>query len=251
MTDEPGPQPVTYAWAGATDVGRVRDHNEDSLWPVGHGAGPGPLVFAVADGLGGLQAGEVASRLAVDAVAAIPVNAGVPVADRVRAGDDAVVQWISESDDIFDSATTLTVAQLGSDGRLDIGHVGDSRLYAAGSGVFVQITTDQTVAQRKVDAGLITEREATLDPGRHILTSACGLLDVSIQHIAGLQLKPGNRVLMCSDGLSEMLTDGEIAAILHDTPSPAATVRALIGAANEAGGRDNITVIVINVVAAD
>ena len=93
----------------------------------------------------------------------------------------------------------------------------------------------------------ITELEATLDPGRHILTSACGLLDVSIQHLSGIQLTPGDRVVLCSDGLSEMLTDGEIAATLDDTPEPIDAVTRLIDAANDAGGRDNITVIVVNV----
>jgi protein phosphatase len=242
---------IRYCWAGGTDVGRAREHNEDSLHPVGDGVGPGPFVFAVADGLGGLQAGEVASRLAIEAVAAIPADTDVSVVDRVRAGDDAVVQWILGAEDIIDSATTLTVARLGADGRLDIGHVGDSRLYVAGGGVFVQVTTDQTVAQRKVDAGEITELEATLDPGRHILTSACGLLDVSIQHLSDIRLTPGDRLLLCSDGLSEMLTDGEIAAVLDDRPEPVDAARALIDAANEAGGRDNITVLVVNVDAAD
>ena len=106
---------------------------------------------------------------------------------------------------------------------------------SSGGGVFLQVTTDQTVAQRKVDAGEISELEATLDPDRHVLTSACGLLDISIQHLSGIQLQPGDRVLLCSDGLSEMLTDGEISSILDETPEPADAVSRLIDAANEAG----------------
>ena len=227
---------ITYSWAGATDEGRTRDHNEDSLYPEGSGVGPGPLVAAVADGLGGLDAGEVASRSAIDAVSAIPADdSTVSVADRVKAGDDAVVAFVMASPDIFDSATTLTIAALSPSGSLDVGHVGDSRLYVSGGGALLQVTTDQTVAQRKVDAGEITDLEATLDPGRHILTSACGLLDISIQHLAGIQLTAGDRVLLCSDGLSEMLTDGEISSILDETPDPAVAVSRLIDAANEAG----------------
>ena len=242
---------ITYRWAAASDVGRSRDNNQDSLFPLGSGSGPGPLIFAVADGLGGLEAGEVASRLAIEAATAAPADdEAVSLVDRLKAGHDAVVEFVLGSPDVIESATTLTLARVDVDGMLEVAHVGDSRLYASGDEVFYRVTTDQTVAQRKLDAGEISELEATLDPGRHILTSACGLDDLNIQHLAGIQLGPGERILLCSDGLTEMVSDGEIGWVLAGQSDPSETVTWLIDAANSAGGVDNITVIVVTVEAA-
>jgi len=238
---------LSFDWATSTDVGLNRERNEDSVAPLGNGESSGPLIIAVADGLGGLEAGDEASRRAVGAATAAPASGNTSVVDRVQAGDRAVKNFILASDDIANSATTLTVASFSADGVLDAAHVGDSRLYIASGSEFVQVTTDQTVAQRKVDAGEITIGQAAVDPGRHILTSACGLLDIKVQHIPGLELQRGDAVLMCSDGLTEMLTDHEINQILVAESDPVEATTALVDAANQAGGVDNITVAVIHV----
>lgn len=237
-----------YRWATATDAGRTRDHNEDFVSPLGDGESRGPLVIAVADGVGGLQAGEKASRRAAEAATAQPPGARISVIDRALTADRAVTDFVLASDDVVDSATTLTVASFSSDGHLDVGHVGDSRLYIFSGTELVQVTTDQTVAQRKVDDGVITRAEAQRDPARHILTSACGLLDIKVQHIPGLVLRSGDRVLVCSDGLTEMLLDHEISGVLATQPEPVAAATALVDAANNAGGVDNITVAIVDIV---
>lgn len=236
-----------FEWATATDVGRRRERNEDAVAPSGHGTSSGPLVVVVADGLGGLQAGEEASRRAVRAATAEPATSKASVVDRVQAGNQAVLDFIDSRDDIANSATTLTVAVVSPEAVLDVGHVGDSRLYVASGTEFVQVTTDQTVAQARVDAGQITPGQATQDPGRHILTCACGLPDLKVQHFAGLQLRRGDAVLLCSDGLTEMLDEQAINQLLQAESQAAAAAESLVAAANDAGGVDNITVGVIHV----
>lgn len=243
--------PYVYAWAGDSDTGLVRENNEDALYPSGPGAGPGPQVFAVADGLGGLDAGEVASRVAVQAATRPPPGGWVSVTDRMRAAERAVVHFVEADDTVAQSATTLTLAELTADGRLNVAHCGDSRLYLFAGHSLVQVSTDQTVTQRKLERGEITRPEARRDPERHILISALGVPDPTVQHVAGIELDPGDRILLCSDGLTEMVEDDTIARIIGWGGTPEATVKALIDSANEAGGRDNITVIVVEVTTAE
>ncbi len=236
--------PFVYTWAGDTHAGRTREHNEDAFYPQGSGSGPGPLILVVADGLGGLNAGEVASRLAVEAASRPAVSGLVSVVDRLRAAERAVLR--QAGGDNANMATTLTLAELSEDGRMGVAHCGDSRLYVLGDSL-VQVTTDQTVTQRKLMAGEITPAQARTDPDRHVLTSACGAPNLTVQHVAGIRLEPGDRILLCSDGLTEMLDDEAITAIMTNGSPPALTVRALIEAANRAGGVDNITAVVVDV----
>lgn len=238
--------PYVYTWAGDTHTGRTREHNEDAFYPHGSSSGVGPLIFVVADGLGGLAAGEVASRLAVEAATRLPVNSLVSVIDRLHAAEQAVLKHADRDDSIAGMATTLTLAEVSVDGRLHVAHCGDSRLYLLGDSL-IQVTTDQTVTQRKLVAGEITAAEARTDPDRHLLTSACGTSNLTVQHVAGIDLEAGDRIILCSDGLTEMLDDEAIAAIIRLGGPPDLTVKTLIEMANRAGGRDNITVVVIDV----
>lgn len=232
---------MRFTWAGGTDVGLAREKNEDAYYPDQDGSGPGPLLFAAADGLGGLPAGELASRTAVDSSVAAD---GSPE-DRVRAANRAVVEaGIRRFGRPAEIGATLTLAQIDPGGLLTLGHVGDSRAYLLRGGKMEQLTVDHTAAQELVSRGVITEEQARFDPNRSILTRAVGLERNVEVDVIEKQLEAGDRLLLCSDGLNEMMEDDRIAAVLGAGPPPAA-VRNLIEAANQAGGSDNITAVVV------
>ena len=234
---------MRFTWAGGTDVGLVREKNEDAYYPDQDGSGPGPLLLAAADGLGGLPAGELASRTAIDSSIAAD---GSPEA-RVIAANRAVVEaGIRRFGRPAEIGATLTLAQIGPDGSLTLGHVGDSRAYLLRGGKMEQLTVDHTAAQELVSRGVITEAQARFDPNRSILTRAVGLERQVEVDVIEKQLKAGDRLLLCSDGLNEMMEDDRIAAVLGAGP-PTAAVRGLIEAANQAGGSDNITAVVVEV----
>lgn len=239
----------TYTWAGETDTGYSRDENEDAVLPRGSGQGSGPVVVAVADGLGGEPAGDVASRLAVESVAA---NAGIfsSAQELVEGARQAIVEYILEHVDedpsLIAMATTLTLAVLGPDGTLEVGHVGDSRLYLFNGGELAQVTNDHTVAMDLVRAGELDPRDAPNHPKWHIMSNWLGV-DTQRIEIRSLELRPGDRVLLCTDGLCNMIDDDEIMGILEAQPDSQLCVRSLVDAANDAGGSDNITVVVATV----
>lgn len=234
---------MRFTWAGGSDAGLAREKNEDAYYPDQDGSGPGPLLFAAADGLGGLPAGELASRTAVDSSIAAD---GSPE-DRIRAANRAVVEaGIRRFGRLDAIGTTLTLAQLDPDGLLTLGHVGDSRAYLLRGGKMEQLTVDHTAAQEMVFRGVITEAQARFDPNRAALTRAVGIERQVEVDVIEKQLAAGDRLLLCSDGLNEMIEDDRIAALLGGG-APAAAVRNLIEAANQAGGRDNITAVVVEV----
>ena len=220
----------------------VRDNNEDSLFPDSAGESTGPAVLMVADGMGGHVAGEVASRIAVNTAASVELDPG----DRVAAANRAIREEVARNPDLEGMGTTLTMVQLEPGGVARFGHVGDSRAYIFTDGQMEQVTEDHTVAAEYVAIGQITAEEANDHPQSHMLTRCLGLTRfVNVDEIA-VDLEPGDRILLCSDGLNSMLTDDQIAAGLA-IESPDEAAWKLIDDANKAGGNDNITVIVVDV----
>lgn len=227
--------------AAATDVGRVREGNEDSVL---HDERLG--IFAVADGMGGHQAGEVASATAVEALRAA-IAGGSSITDAVTQANTAVVDKARADTAMLGMGTTMTAA-IEVVGGIRIGHVGDSRAYVLRDGILARVTDDHSLVEELVREGRITLEQAAVHPQRNVVTRALGIdTEVDVDDVA-VELTGGDRVLLCSDGLSGMLRDADISAILRREPDIEAVARALIDAANEAGGEDNITVLVIDVI---
>ncbi len=223
----------------ATDIGRVRKANEDSF------LAESPL-FAVADGMGGHRGGEVASHLALDTVEAMYLRGEGTLADQVREANRVVFARSSEDLKVAGMGTTLTAALVDGDG-LHLAHVGDSRAYLLRAGSLRQLTDDHTLVNRMVKAGEITREEAAVHPHRNVVTRALGTeaeIPVDEQSVALLE---GDRVLLCSDGLTGMVTEDQIQAIMESTDDAQEAADRLIRAANRAGGIDNITAVVLDV----
>jgi protein phosphatase len=226
----------------ATDVGRIREINEDG-YLVDEGMG----LIAVADGMGGHRAGEVASATALEALRA-SVRKGNPLREAIEAANDAVFEKSSSNDDFRGMGTTLTAGTLAAGNTLIVGHVGDSRAYLLRDGEFRQLTTDHSRVQELVDDGRLTADEAAVHPMRNIVTRALGV-DSSVDvDVYPLQLELGDVVLFCSDGLTGMLQDEFVGAELRRESDPTRVATRLVDEANRAGGEDNITVIVVGVV---
>jgi len=233
---------VRYIWAAASHQGMARTNNEDTVFPETSGESSGPAILMVADGMGGHIAGEVASRLAVNTAA----SSELAPADRVAAANRAIREQVARQPDLDGMATTLTLVELSPDGVAHFGHIGDSRAYLYRGGELRQLTEDHTVVAQYVAAGTISPEEAADHPHSHMLTRCLGLTRfVNVDEIE-LPLEAADRLLLCSDGLTLMLTDDEIAEHLA-AESADETVWALIEKANEAGGQDNITVIIVDV----
>ena len=239
------PAPAEYRWCGATDVGRSRTRNEDAVLPTGPGAGPSGIV-AVADGLGGHPGGDIASACVIDAIASAPPDSDGP--SLVAAAHDSLLAHIVESLDsnreLIAMATTLTLAILGSEGVVEVAHVGDSRAYVFDGTSLSQVTEDHTRGMDRVVAGEMTLAEAQASPAWHVLSNWLGFESYRVA-THRVPVRPGYRLLLCTDGLTNMLADDEIAALLTGDPESAAA--ALIDAANAAGGADNISVVVVEV----
>ena len=224
--------------AAATDIGRVRDGNEDAY------LNDAPL-FAVADGMGGHQGGEVASRLALETLEVLFKRGRGTLADHLREANRAVFDRSSRDAAVAGMGTTLTAA-VAEAGRLRLAHVGDSRAYLLRDGRLRMLTEDHTLVQRMVERGEITEQEADVHPHRSVLTRTIGTEpDVQIDE-GVLDAQDGDRILLCSDGLTGMVADEQIERILRDAAEPKDAVRELVRAANAAGGVDNITVVVLD-----
>lgn len=265
---------TNWSSAAASDRGRVRDGNEDSLLEL-----PERGLFAVADGMGGHAAGDVASRLAVEALeesladpAEGPDPSGAacpPAADRltetVRDANRRILRDADENPGRSGMGTTLTSLALGADGAWRVGHVGDSRAYLHRRGELRQITTDHSWVGRRVAAGELTREEARRHPMSSVLERALGTsADVEVDVEEGLA-EAGDLFLLCSDGLTDMLAHDEIEAALRGIGGEAGgagnadrggdpsdprledVVDRLVSAANRAGGRDNVTVVLVRV----
>ena len=219
-------------WAGASDPGRRRRRNEDSYVIQ-------PPLFAVADGMGGAQAGEVASRLAA---AAVKDGAG-DVEGLIQEANRRVHQRSVEDPNASGMGTTLTVASV-EDGTVLIGHVGDSRAYLVRDGGLEQLTEDHSLVGELMRSGKLSAEEAEQHPQRSMITRALGTdpnVDVDLFPV---DPQPGDLFLLCSDGLTTMVDDREILQLVEEKRDDLqALVKALIKAANKGGGEDNITVV--------
>lgn len=231
---------MKFIWAAASHQGRVRDNNEDSLYPRSSGRTDGRLLVAVADGMGGHVGGEIASELAIEAASA---SKDATPQERIEAANRLIMETVLEKPALAGMGTTLTLAELEPVGRVTLGHVGDSRAYMLRDGELRQVTTDHSVIAQYLESGQITEEEAKVHPQRGMLTRALGLgNDVEVD-VSRERLLLGDRFMICSDGLNNMVDDARIQELLSEGTAEEA-VWALVEAANAAGGFDNISVIV-------
>ena len=243
---------MEFEYGALSDVGRVRTNNEDAVMvDAAHG------VAVLADGMGGYNAGEVASALAVDLIAgemARWLHEASPVATLrdVRRAMEICVDNANRA--IFDAATThAAYAGMGTTlamavahgGKFVIGHVGDSRAYRLREGVLEQLTRDHSLLQEQVDIGLITPEEAAASGNRNLVTRALGVEDTVLLDVREVDVLCDDQLLLCSDGLNDMVRDDEIAEILAADVTLDAKCQRLVGLANERGGRDNISVVIV------
>lgn len=222
-----------------TDVGRVRKQNEDSVY-----AADAQRLFAVADGMGGHRAGEVASSMAVEALRA-RLQARQPDLQLMRQAFEEANRRIScaaEKDERLQGMGTTMTALWQTERSVLIAHVGDSRVYLLRGGSLRQVTDDHSVVAELLRCGLITPQEARRHPYRNVITRSLGSAPTVEVDLLERDREPGDLWLLCTDGLSNMLTDREMEALLVSLP-PQKAADALMQKALEAGGTDNITLI--------
>ncbi|MDO4443670.1 MAG: Stp1/IreP family PP2C-type Ser/Thr phosphatase [Slackia sp.] len=229
------------SYGSRTDVGLVREHNEDSLAVT-------PPLYAVADGMGGHAAGEVASEIAIQTlVANAPETAdGDDLARAVVAANHAVIRAAAEGIGRKGMGTTMTAAML-SGKRLVVAQVGDSRAYLLHEGALQRITRDHSLMADLIESGQITVEEARVHPQRSVITRALGSDPSTLPDIYEMNVTPGDRLLLCSDGLSGMVDDSLLESTLERIKDPQRCAAALVNEAITAGGYDNITAVVVDV----
>jgi protein phosphatase len=237
----------------ATDVGRVRAANEDSLLALtADGPRQGQVLVAVADGMGGHKAGEVASALAVDALRrafeqADPASSPDELlSSAVQLGNRMIWNAAGEDVDKEGMGTTLVCALLGEDGEAMIANVGDSRAYAYSGGETMLVTVDHTWVNQQVQAGQMTEREARFSPFRNLLTRTLGNAPrVEVDLFTGVRLESGDALILVSDGVTGYLNEADISGAIEAAPSAQAAAQRLVEEAVARGGADNATAVVV------
>lgn len=238
----------------ATDVGLVREVNEDSYLAEAP-------VFVVADGMGGHDGGDVASGIVVQEFGRLTgrrftLDEGIDaIMTGLRAADDRIAEYAASQrargHHDFSSGTTAVVALVvdaPAGPQWLLANLGDSRIYRFFEDGLTQVSVDHSLVQELVDAGRLTEEEAERHPDRHVITRALGGVAAAVPDFFHMMLPPGARLLLCSDGVSGMLTAARIAAILAESGDARDTARRLVDAAVAAGGRDNATAVVVDVV---
>lgn len=231
---------VRQTWAALTDVGRVRSHNEDAVLAY-------PPLFAVADGLGGHEAGEVASSLSIETLRDhAPRRAdAAALARAVKAANREVIRAAREGVGGTGMGTTVTAAIVEGT-RVVVAQVGDSRAYLLHGTTLSRVTQDHSLVADLIRDGSLTEAEARRHPQRSVITRALGTDPGLAVDTFEIDSSPGDRLLLCSDGLTSMLPDDTIAELLGGYRDPSSAAHALIEAANGAGGQDNISVVVVD-----
>jgi serine/threonine protein phosphatase PrpC len=251
---------VELHYGAATDVGQVREVNEDSYLAA-------PPLFVVADGMGGHDGGDVASRIVVEEFARLaeegydPRRGSEAVAGTLAACHDRITAYAEEQSRHtgrdFQAGTTAVVALLvedepgdGSAGaapRWLLANVGDSRVYTYVDGHLAQVSVDHSLVQELVDEGTISQAEMASHPARHVVTRALGGPDRVEADYFLLSLPDAERLVLCSDGITEMIDDDAVAAILGEATDPRDAADRLVAEAVRAGGRDNATAVVVDV----
>lgn len=242
---------------GATDPGKKRSNNEDAYL-----LNDALCLYAVADGIGGNEGGEVASRIAVETLGeAMPdllgdknrtppsgvvanVDPRVMALRQVIALSNRKLRQAREQDPVLSGMGTTLTALLLRKEYAYVAQIGDSRAYLLRSGKFTQLTSDHSYVAEQVAAGILTLAQARSSPYRHVITRALGIDDEAQADVTSHPLQQDDRFLLCSDGLTEMVDDAEIGLILAGSP-PRDAVRKLVAAANDRGGVDNITVVAV------
>ena len=230
----------------STDVGRVRDHNEDSLIA-------GSRVFAVADGMGGHAAGEVASRLVVEALAELeehPPSRPDDVAAVLARANQRILDAVAEHPELRGMGTTatgVTVVDAGGREHWVVFNVGDSRVYRLADNRMHQVTRDHSEVRELLDAGLLRASEVATHPLRNVITRSLGTDPAPEADVWVLAPTPGERFVVCSDGLSNELDDRDIMLLARRHADPQTAADELVAAAVRAGGRDNVSVVVVTV----
>lgn len=243
---------MNYTFCARTDPGRARDNNEDSV-----AIDDATHLGVLADGMGGYNAGEIASGMAtafIKSELARWLSEAGPQANirEIRRAIEICVDNANRS--IFNASransqyagmgTTLVVGVF-QDARLVLGHIGDSRCYRWRGCELAQITRDHSLLQEQMDAGLLTPEQAAVSPNKNLVTRALGVEEMTMLELNDHQVDAGDLYLMCSDGLSDMMDDRAIAAVLQNGASLEQMADQLVATANENGGRDNITVLLI------
>ena len=238
-----------WTCASLTDVGRVRVSNEDSIF-----ADVESGVFIVADGMGGRAAGEVASAIATQTIGAWEYTArgslealGDQLTAAFLSAGDEISRQVEADPTISGMGTTCTVLILQEEGRFLVGHIGDSRAYLLRHDVFRQVTRDHSWVQEQVDRGLVKPEEAMDHPLSNLITRALGTDPMPTPDLYSGALQAGDIFLLASDGLTGMIADQQVFEILASTSKNKEAAETLVTAANHKGGKDNITVLVVQV----
>lgn len=235
---------IDVSYGSATDVGRVRQVNEDALLAE-------PPVFAVADGLGGHEAGEVASGIVAEELGRLGGREDVEADDLVAALEAAAgrVRELSTPTGAPLNAGTTATGLVGVHGDHGpewlVFNVGDSRVYRLGEEL-EQVSVDHSLVQEMVDEGMLSPEQARYHPQRNVVTRALGGAERAEPDLRRVRAAPGTRWLVCSDGLTNELSDDELAAVLRSEPDPQAAADRLVREALEAGGHDNVAVVVVD-----
>src|SRR5512139_2705528 len=251
------PTNFTLDYALVSHPGQLRPLNEDAI-----GARPDLGLFVLCDGLGGYNAGEIAATMAVSSLLSTladdyrqaqsgetPFDPRKVLAERMIEMNDVIARAAADSAAFEGMATTIVIAWILGD-RLWVAHAGDSRLYRFRAGVLEALTRDHSFSQELLDAGMVTEEEARLLPAKNLVTRALGAAADIEPEIRDVDVEIGDLLMLCSDGLTEMVGTYEIAGLLSIGEDDVhESARRLVDLANEAGGRDNISVIVIEVLA--
>lgn len=236
----------------ATDTGRARTNNEDSV-----ALDESCALAVLADGMGGYNAGEVASSMATSIINSemsrwLTESATTATVQDIRraleicvGNANAAVFRAAHANAHYSGMGTTLVAGVFRGADLVIGHIGDSRCYRLRQGELVQITRDHSLLQEQIDAGLLTPEQAALSMNKNLVTRALGVDDAVLLEVHEHAVEPGDVYLMCSDGLSDMVRDQDIAKILQMPLATELRAKALVDTANAHGGRDNITVLLV------
>ena len=252
VVSAPANQTPALEFGAATDRGRVRPHNEDSIL-----ADPVHGFALLADGVGGYNAGEVASHMAVTVIAeglraALQERQSHPAAPDIASllqheieATNAAIYYAGASHPVYSGMATTVVAAVFHDDRVTVGHVGDSRLYHLRAGELQALTRDHSVVQEQIDRGVLSPQAARRSPSRHLITRALGNEPTVQAELREYPLAPGDLYLLCSDGLFNAVEEDAIRQTLEGHADLHAAAQHLVRMANENGGWDNVSVILV------